>query len=436
VRVRGFIKVNANGELVIGKDILRQVLSEQHRIILQRLEGIEREVLTQLGEKTKLPHVIIITGVRRCGKSTLMRQVIKRYYHDAAFFYVNFEDERLVNFQAEDFNQIYETLVELFGPQKTFFIDEIQNVEGFERFVRRFAEEGFKFYITGSNAKLLSRELGTILTGRHVNVLLKPFSFREYLQTKKVAFDPARLLITTDRADVKKAFEEYLLNGGMPEHVLFHDPDILVHIYDDIVLKDIAVRYHITNLRALREIYSYLISNVGQKFSYNNLAKLVHVNSANTIKKYIEYLEGTYLGCMVEKFDYSVKKQLMNDKKLYILDNGFIPRISRKAMQDRGWLLENVVFTVLFGTGQVFYYATKRECDFLLVKENKIGQAIQVCYELSETNRNRELQGLVDCMTQCNLLEGYLLTYDQQEEIATGGKLVHVIPVWKWMLEK
>src|SRR3989338_10029192 len=166
---------------MISTDKLKQTLIEQRETILQKTMGIERTILKFLEKKVKLPHVVVLTGLRRSGKSTLLRQLMKKQYDDKDFYYVNFEDERLFNFKAEDFNIIYEALVELFGEKKTFFIDEIQNVHNFENFVRRFYDSGFKFFITGSSAKLLSNEIGTKLTGRHVDIVVKPFSFAEFL---------------------------------------------------------------------------------------------------------------------------------------------------------------------------------------------------------------------------------------------------------------
>jgi len=171
---------------MLTKEQLKQLLFEHHDIILRKELGVKRELLKIVETKIKLPHVLVLTGLRRSGKSTILRQIVKQYYNDKNFYYINFEDERFLGFEAKDFNIIYEALIELFGEQKTFFIDEIQNVEKFESFVRRFYDAGFKFYITGSNAQLLSKELGTKLTGRHIDIVVKPFSFKEYLSAKNI----------------------------------------------------------------------------------------------------------------------------------------------------------------------------------------------------------------------------------------------------------
>ena len=419
---------------MISTDKLKQTLIEQRETILQKTMGIERTILKFLEKKVKLPHVVVLTGLRRSGKSTLLRQLMKKQYDDKDFYYVSFEDERLFNFKAEDFNIIYETLVELFGEKKTFFIDEIQNITNFESFVRRFYDTGFKFFITGSNAKLLSKEIGTKLTGRHVDIIVKPFSFEEFLTSKNFILDKQTIFKTNTRVELKKHFAEFLVSGGMPEYVQYGDSEILTRVYDDIVIKDIVARYKVDNVKELKELYQYLITTFSQRFSYNSLKKFIKINSANTIKKYVDYLEETYFISQVNKFDYSLKKQIINDKKVYVVDNGFIPKISLKFTKDDGWLLENAVFIELKNSGEVFYYSEKFECDFVVAENKKVKEVVQVCWNLTQTNKERELNGLLEAMNQFKLKTGLILTNDQEEEIDINTKKIIVKPVWKWLL--
>ncbi|MBI4451757.1 ATP-binding protein [Candidatus Woesearchaeota archaeon] len=420
---------------MISEDQLRQVLVEQRAAILQRPLGVERSSLQAMEPRARLPHVIVLTGLRRSGKSTLLRQIIHRLYGDEDFYYVNFEDERLFNFPAENFNMIYESLVELFGEKTTFFIDEIQNVSHFEAFVRRFYESGFKFFITGSSAKLLSKEIGTKLTGRHVDIVVRPFSFIEYLESQKFRWDRKSIFKTTVRAEIKRHFAHFLTEGGMPEYVQYKDPEILTRVYEDIVMKDIVVRYKVDDAKQLKELYQYLITTLSQRFSYNSLRKFIRISSANTIKKYIGYLEETYFADQVSKFDYSLKKQIINDKKFYVADNGFISKISMKFTGDNGWLLENLVFATLKSEGDVFYYANRNECDFILAEDRRVKEAVQVCWNLTQTNKERELGGLLEAMDRFKLKRGMILTNDQEEDIEVRGKKVAVMPVWKWLLK-
>ena len=415
---------------------IKEILVRQRETILNKKYGVERSILKEVESKLKLPQVVVLTGLRRSGKSTLLKQLIKKEYHDEDFYYLNFEDERLFDFPAREFNRLYEGLVSLYGKKKTFFLDEIQNVTHFETFVRRFYEEGFKFIITGSSATLLSKELGTKLTGRHVDIVVRPFSFLEFLGLKGVKINKEAMYKTETKVEIKKYFEEYLVKGGMPEYLQYNDPELLTRVYEDTVIKDIAVRYKVHNVAVLRQLYSYLINNFANKFSYNSLKKFITINSVNTFKKFISYLEETYFAKTINKFDYSFKKQIMNDKKFYVLDNGFVGVLSKKITKDHGWLLENLVFNCLNKEYDVFYYSGERKCDFLTVKNKTVIQAIQVCDDLNTENRDREAAGLTEAMKKFKLQEGLLLTNDQEEKIKIGRKKILVKPVWKWLLEE
>ncbi|MEK6792797.1 MAG: ATP-binding protein [Nanoarchaeota archaeon] len=421
---------------MLNEDEIKQILVGQREIFFKKNYGVEREILKIIEKKLKLPHVIVLTGMRRSGKSTILRQMAKKFYKDEDFYYINFEDERLINFEAKNFNSLYEVLVALYGRKKTFFIDEIQNVAGFETFVRRFYEEGFKFFITGSSATLLSRELGTKLTGRHLDIVVRPFSFIEFLKLNNIGINGNDIYLIEKKVDIKNLFNKYLVNGGMPEYVLFEDIEILSRIYEDTVIKDIAVRHKVENLAVLRQLYSYLVSNFASKFSYNSLKAITSINSVNTIKKFIGYLEETYFAKTINKFDYSYKKQIINDKKFYLLDNGFINALSKNLTKEKGWFLENLVLSNLNRDDEVFYYANGAECDFLTAKNRKVYCAIQVCYELNDSSRKRELEGLESAMEYFKLKDGLILTNNQTEDLVLNGKKIKVMPVWKWLLER
>lgn len=421
---------------MFNREQLKQIIVDQRNVILKKQVGIKREKLNVFAEKKKLPHIIVITGLRRVGKSTLLRQIIKKYYSDKNFYYINFEDERLLNFDPKSFNTVYEANVELFGEQKTFFIDEIQNVNNFELFVRRFYDQGFKFIITGSNAKLLSKEIGSKLTGRYVNINVKPFSFSEYLDFKRLKITKENIYQTEIVAKIKGYFDKYLISGGMPEYLLYKDPEILLRTYDDIVIKDIAVRYKVDNLLEMRELFQYLVSNFANKFSYSSLKKLFQFGSVHTVKKYISFLEESYFVSVINKFDYSTRKQIVNEKKVYILDSGFIPQISNKITKDTGWLLENLVFNTLTNLGNVFYYKSNGECDFIVREKKKIIMATQVCWEITNENRDREVNGLLNAMKEFKLKEGIIITSNQEEELRDKNFLIRILPAWKWLLTK
>jgi len=421
---------------MISKERLKEILVDQRKAILSRNMGVEREILEEIARKIRLPHVIVITGIRRCGKSTILRQIVKKFYGDEDFYYVNFEDERLMDFKAEEFNSLYECLIELFGNKKTFFLDEVQNIDKFESFVRRFSEDGFKFFITGSNAKLLSRELGTKLAGRHVDINAKPFSFREYLLLKEAKFEKNMVYSTQERVKLKKYFEDYFIKGGMPEYLIYDDLEILSRIYEDIVIKDILVRHNLSDVVSLKSVYKYLLNVYSNKFSYNFIKNETGLGSVNTAKNYIEYLRDTYFAIILNKFDYSTKKQIVNDKKIYLLDNGFIQLATSRGAKERGWALENLVCSILMDGRELFYYSGKNECDFIVQEGRKIISAFQVCYELNENSRKRETAGILEAMEKFHLREGFILTWDQEEELNINGKRILIKPVWKWVLEQ
>ena len=204
------------------KNLLKEIVLEQANNLESRGEGIKRELLFKLEKWFKPPHSVVISGMRRVGKSTLLLQIMKNHFLGKCYYF-NFEDERLINFSNNDFNALYEVLLEIYGERKTFFFDEIQNVSGWENFIRRMQDKGFKFFLTGSNASLLSRELGTKLTGRYIQFELYPFSFREYLDFKGYKIGKNSLYNTKERAKLRKFFNQYLIKGGMPEYLKYQD---------------------------------------------------------------------------------------------------------------------------------------------------------------------------------------------------------------------
>ena len=421
---------------MISKELLKQIISEQRAYFLKKKTGIRREALGRIQEKIALPHIHVITGVRRCGKSTLLRQIVHEFFHDRDFYYLNFEDERLLNFEATHFNLVYETMVELFGSHKTFFIDEIQHVDKFDSFVRRFYDQGFRFYLTGSNAGLLQEEISSRLTGRHIDTYLQPFSFSEYLTAKQLTISNDSLYRSEERAAIKKRFDAYLILGGMPEYTIYQDNEIIRNNYEDIITRDIFLRKKVENIMAAKELYLYLISNFAQRFSYNSLNKIISAISVNTIMNYIGYLEESYFSRLITRFDFSVTKQLANDKKIYICDNAFIVNISTKVGLDKGWLLENLVLNRLAAqTSDLFYFSGKKECDFIAMDRKQVTSVTRVCWELNESNEKRETEGIHEALEHTGLKTGTMLTYDQEDERIVRDKTIRMIPVWKWLLK-
>lgn len=424
---------------IMKKELLKEIILEQQQNILSKDLGIEREVLSKICEYTLLPHSIVISGIRRVGKSTLLAQIINKFYKDN-FYYFNFEDERLLDFNPSDFNNLYELFVEVFGQKQVFFLDEVQNADSWEVFVRRMSDAGFKFFITGSNASLLSKELGTKLTGRYIACELYPFSFKEFLKFKGYKFTPKTLYLTTKRAQIKALFNEYLKEGGMPEYIKYTNPEILKKVYDDILYRDIVARYDIKETKSLRELALYFLSNPATLFSYNRLKSALGLGSVNTIKSYVEYLENSFMIFVVNIFSYSLKQQFITPKKVYCIDNKLADCISFKFSKNIGRFLENLVFIELKRKGkELYYYKTKKglEVDILIRKGNDIEAIIQITQDLQgQEVRQREVKSILTAMDELGLQNGLILTLDDEEELMVANKKINVRPIYKWLLEE
>ena len=403
---------------MILKDTLREVILSQHKELESYDSGVERQILKHID--LSIQYATVISGIRRCGKSTFLHQLLQKLTN---FYYLNFEDTRLIDFDVSDFEKLEEVLVEEFGPSDTYMFDEIQNTRGWEIFVRSGLDKQKKFVITGSNASLLSRELGTRLTGRHINVDLFPFSFPEYLNFK----DERPSLIT---------FKEYSEEGGFPIYLKTGKPEILRQLLIDIVQRDIVARYNLRSSKIMMEMALYLLTNTGKEFSYSNLAKTYGLGSTNTAISFVSYLEDSYLLFTVQRFEYSLRKQQVSPRKIYSVDNGLSSANSMSFSSDSGRMLENTVFLHLRRLHrEIFYFRKNRECDFLVKERNGIRMAVQVTFELREDNKVRELGGLLEAMEEFQLSEGLIITFDQEDEFVQNHKRILVKPAWKWIME-
>lgn len=419
---------------MISREILRHVVIQQKARMEQGGDFVERTLFCRVADALGDNRVIILAGIRRCGKSTLLLQLMQSR---TAYCYVNFEDERLLSFRAEDFSVLDEVLIEVYGPSDTYFFDEVQNVEKFETFVRRIQDNGKKVVITGSNASLLSKEFGTRLTGRYKLFEVYPFSFSEFLRFRKIAVRRESLYVAEEKVNLIRAFGQYVESGGMPEYLRYSDPEYLKTLYDNILYRDIIARYSIRRQRLVRELVGILASTVTLPFTYNSLKKSLGLMNAITVKEYISYLSGAYLFFELLRFDNSIKKQLGAPRKIYCIDTALCVMNGFSLSPDKGRLLENIVFIELKRRGsEIFYFAKDRECDFVLKDQEKMTAVIQVCYEFTAENRERETGGLLEAMNEFDLDRGLILTSDQEDELKVEGKTIVLKPVWKWLLEE
>jgi predicted AAA+ superfamily ATPase len=416
----------------MNKDRLKEIMFDQKDVFNREKHLITRDI--KLEKYLDTSQVVIISGIRRCGKSSLMFLIKEKLgLQDLDYCYFNFDDERIIT-DVSILEDIYNLHLEVYGKEPVLFFDEIQNINNWERFVNRMYEKGIKIFVTGSNAKLLSSEISTSLTGRNKLIELFPFSFSEYLRFIGTNFDPDRLT-PKSKALLIKDFNQYMQTGGFPLVVKENDTELVNGYFQDILYRDIISRYRLAQVNEIKQIGLYFASNIGKLFSYATLQNISGVKSLSSIKDYLYYYEQSYLFFYLKKFDYSVKKQIMNPKKVYTVDLGFANRLGFHFSENKGRLLENIVFLELLRRGkEVFYYSDKNECDFLIREGLEIVEAIQVVYQLEAGNYERECRGLSEAMSTYNIKRGLLIIYGADESFISGKEGIEVIPIWKWLL--
>ena len=415
---------------MVEKETLRRIVFQQKGQIVPRRGMVEREMLSRALSMFSDNKVLVISGMRRSGKSTLLSQMMAKM---GGFCYAGFEDERLAGFCAQDFELLDDVLMEAYGEAGTYFFDEVQNVDGFELFVRRLQDSGKRVLITGSNASLLSKELGSRLTGRYRLLELYPFSFSEYLKLRGVPGGQSRHLPHT-RARLSSLLRRYLEEGGLPEYLAGGDLDDVRTLFDNILYRDIIARYSIRSQRQLKELVNLLMASVASRFTYNSAKKALGVSNSITVKEYVGHLSNAYLFFELPQFSFSVKEQLGSPRKIYVCDPAFYQVMGPAFSQNTGRLLENAVYIELRRHYRgLFYHSGKGECDFLVCEGMKVRQAIQASSSLAGENRKREIDGLAEAMGRFGLKEGTIVTLDEEAEIEAGGGKIHVLPAWRWM---
>ena len=415
------------------KTKLYELLNEQQELFNKEEELIEREI--SLEPYLRGNEIVIITGIRRCGKSTLLKIISKKI--NKKKIYINFDDVKFTDFKIENFQDIEDFAKELhsIGPEVVFFFDEIQNIPSWERWVNNLFAKKIKVFVTGSNSRLLSSEISTFLTGRNKVLRLYPFSFKEFLRFKNIQKNPKT---SNERIILMGAFEEYFEKGGFPLVIKNNDLELSKQYFEDILNKDIIRRYNIKKIKEIKDLILYLFSNTGKIYSYSTLKAVSGIKSLSMIKNYIEHMKGVFLASTINRFDYSLKKQKVSSSKFYVLDNSFLKTVAFNFIENRGQRLENLVFIELLKEDfEVYYHLGKKECDFIIKKGLKITRAIQVCLNLeSPMTKKREIEGLLEAMQKYALKEGIILTLDKEGEENINGKKIIIKPVWKWLLER
>ncbi len=437
---------------MIKEDVLKQVIVAQQQFLAGKEKLWKREYETDATAALENDLITFITGVRRSGKSYLLK-IIKRLaakqkkLEDRNFLYINFEDERLANIQVEQLSTVIELYYRLYQPntqkQTLLLFDEIQHVPSWGRWINRLYEEKeYKIFVTGSNASLLKKETGKILTGRSTSIEVFPLSFREYwlyFKEKKPVTEKDFYHLPL-RAELLNAFESYMTSGGFPEYLKTGNILVLQEYFKDIIQRDIIYRYSIRYKKELKELARLIVSGPGNITSYKSFASAVGMKNANTTKNYLEYLQESYLVFGLPFFSPSLKKQIYNANKYYSIDPGLYHAVSFQLSENQGPLLENIVFLHLKrrlkGLMELFYYKTKSglEVDFLLKERGKM-TLFQVCYNMDdEKTSERETRALVEAAKEIGLGGGIIVNGSRKEHVVIDGIDISIIPAMEFLL--
>ena len=418
------------------KQTILQQKNEQSNLL--KIPYIQRDNLDKVREQIDTPLIKVVTGPRRAGKSVFSLLLLK----DKNFAYLNFDDENLV--KAENYDEIVQAMFEVYPAPQYFLFDEIQNLPAWELFVNKLHRRNYNILLTGSNARLLSKELATTLTGRHLTYEILPFSFREFLEAKNVRFSKDDLTLPEIKGRFLNAFEEYLKKGGYPE-IVTKGLDVktyLATLFDSVLLKDIVKRYKVRFTSKLYDLATYLISNTASEFSFTKLKNILGFASVSTVEKYLGYLEESYLFFVLNRFSFKVKQQIKAHRKIYLVDNGFIEAKAFQFSPDTGRLMENLAFVEFIRRGYVpnldlFYYKTRnnREVDFVVRRENRIEELVQVSLASADHNtREREMKALREASEELDCRNLTIITWDKEGEEKVKDKVIRFLPMWEWLL--
>ena len=421
------------------KEQIKQIIRDFH--LQPKFDVIRRDITPPINTKK----IITLIGVRRCGKTSILYNMINELFQTISrtkILFVNFEDERL-ELSQDDLDLILQGFTELYPDQKLsecyFFFDEIQNISGWEKFVRRIYDSISKnIYITGSNSKLLSSEIATSLRGRTISFEIYPLSFNEYLRFLNIEVD---YYSSKSLAYIKNSLEKYLKNGGFPE-IVFLEPlyanKTLQEYFNVLLYKDLAERYSITNTVALKYFLKRILSSTTKPISINKIYNELKSNNIkigkNTLYEFLEYSQSIYLALTLYKYEASLVNKELGERKVYTIDIGLNNAVEFRFSDNIGKALENAVYLELKRHELEIYYHTdtKSECDFLIVEKNKVISAIQVTYDMtSEETKKRELKGLIGACKKFNLSDGVIITYDLEDEFIENDINIRIIPFYK-----
>lgn len=420
--------------------IYKVIIDQREELLSNESNGfVYRKEAGRISLTDNLAQVVI--GVRRSGKSTLCRMALDKA--GVKYGYVNFDDDRLANLKVEDLNLVLETVYRVYGNDvRHLFFDEIQNVDGWHLFVNRLLRRKLHLIVTGSNAHLLSSELATHLTGRYNEIRLYPFSFQDYCVAKGLATD---VPTTKNVASLKKALDEYLMDGGFPELTSLSDKyGYVSSLIDAIIIKDIMPRFHIRNASGLKTLANHLINNAGQVINMTDLAETFGIGTDKTIRNYVDFLTQAFLIVPLTKFSYKSSERLRNNKA-YVVDTGMLTyKTGTLSPENLGWRLENVILLELLRRNSplhrdVYYYRPtmrSKEVDFVVAERGLVVELVQVSYDIScPKTLARELSALVDASQKTGCKALTLVTCSESRRTTMSGVEINVVSAIEWLLD-
>ncbi len=420
------------------KSVVLRQKKEKERLL--SLHYIKRSQADQAHKWADSDLIKVILGPRRSGKSVFALMMLR----GRDFAYFNFDDESVNSRLNPD--QLMDELAEAYGPTQNVLFDEVQNLPRWELFVNRLHRQGYNIVLTGSNARLLGRELATALTGRHIPIEILPFDFQEFLRAKGKQFQNGSRLSSQDKNQVHHLLERYLVGGGYPE-VVVKDLDVRSYLgvlFDSLLFQDVVKRHRVRFSNQMGHLGSYLVNNVTSPYSARRLTQKLDFNSSHTLEKYLGYLVEAYLIFTLQRYSSQAGQRLRSSRKIYVVDNGFVTAKGVPHSPDTGQLMENLVFMELVKRGfqpnqDLFYYQTRQQhqVDFVLKSGSSLLELIQVAYRFDRTEtEDREIKALLEASRELKVDRLTILTWDRDEVVQRGSQVVCFKPLWLWLLEK
>lgn len=416
--------------------ILRQ-RQDIERLSRERLIKRDFEVNKRFMESSLIK---VIIGPRRAGKSVFAVLMLD----GEKFAYINFDDEELA--KTSNYNEFLKHLAEIYGDFKFLLLDEVQNLGSWELFVNRLQRSGYNIVVTGSNSMLLSRELATHLTGRHMQIPILPFSFKEFIRSKEVYYRGRKDISHEEQGRIIKMLRDYLESGGFPEVVMkgLEPKPYLSTLVDSIIFKDIVKRYNIRFPASIYSLVRYIADIHSREFTASSARKALGVGSVHTVENYLSYIEQAFLAFRVKRFSSKAKARMNAPSKIYVIDNGIIAALAFKTSEGIGRLMENAVAGELLRNSElsnkfnIYYWRneSQKEVDFLLKDGTEIRQLIQVTYASQRVDiKKQEIENLIAAAKDLRCSNLLIITWDYEGEIKEAGKKIKLTPLWKWLLE-